>query len=128
MSSYLLTDNKLNILGEDSFVTFEEILNYGKTMKADFVLLGGDLFHENKPSRKSLQKCMDLLRKYCLGPDEHTLQFLSDPDINFKDCSTPGVNFEDPNLRIALPVFSIHGNHDDPCGTYKFNQRCLKIS
>ncbi|KZS02945.1 Double-strand break repair protein MRE11A [Daphnia magna] len=102
--------------GDDSFITFEEILNYGKTMKADFVLLGGDLFHENKPSRRTLQRCMDLLRKYCLGPEEHTLQFLSDPDINFKDCSTPGVNFEDPNLRIALPVFSIHGNHDDPCG------------
>lgn len=59
---------------------------------------------------------MDLLRKYCLGPEEKTLQFLSDPDVNFRDCCTPGVNFEDPNLRIALPVFSIHGNHDDPCG------------
>ena len=65
-----------------------------------------------------MQRCMDLLRKYCLGPEESNLQFLSDPEINFKDCSTPGVNFEDPNLRIALPVFSIHGNHDDPCGGF----------
>lgn len=105
-------------LGNDSFVTFEEILNYGKTLKADFILLGGDLFHENKPSRKSLQKCMDLLRKYCLGPEENSFQFLSDPEVNFKDCCTPGVNFEDPNLRIALPIFSIHGNHDDPCGEF----------
>lgn len=93
-------------------------MNYGKTMKADFVLLGGDLFHENKPSRKSLQRCMDLLRKYCLGPEENKLHFLSDPEVNFKDCCTPGVNFEDPNLRIALPIFSIHGNHDDPCGEF----------
>jgi len=102
--------------GNDSFTSFEEILKYGKSTKADFILLGGDLFHENKPSRKSLQKCMDLLRKYCLGPEENKFEFLSDPDVNFKECATPNVNFEDPNLRISLPVFSIHGNHDDPCG------------
>ena len=27
------------------------------------------------------------------------------------------VNYEDPNLNVGLPVFSIHGNHDDPTGT-----------
>jgi len=27
-----------------------------------------------------------------------------------------GVNYEDPNINIALPVFCIHGNHDDPAG------------
>ncbi|CAG8734055.1 22283_t:CDS:10, partial [Gigaspora rosea] len=26
------------------------------------------------------------------------------------------VNFQDPNYKIAMPVFSIHGNHDDPSG------------
>jgi double-strand break repair protein MRE11 len=31
--------------------------------------------------------------------------------------SFPAVNYEDPNLNIAIPVFSIHGNHDDPQGT-----------
>lgn len=25
-------------------------------------------------------------------------------------------NYEDPNLNVALPVFCIHGNHDDPTG------------
>lgn len=24
------------------------------------------------------------------------------------------VNYEDPNYSVGLPVFSIHGNHDDP--------------
>lgn len=33
------------------------------------------------------------------------------------DYSFPAVNYEDPNLNIAIPVFSIHGNHDDPQGT-----------
>ena len=25
-------------------------------------------------------------------------------------------NYEDPNCNVSLPVFSIHGNHDDPAG------------
>jgi double-strand break repair protein MRE11 len=25
-------------------------------------------------------------------------------------------NFEDANLNVGLPVFTIHGNHDDPAG------------
>lgn len=27
------------------------------------------------------------------------------------------INFESPNHNIGLPVFTIHGNHDDPTGT-----------
>lgn len=33
------------------------------------------------------------------------------------DTSFPAVNYEDPNLNVGIPVFSIHGNHDDPQGT-----------
>lgn len=29
----------------------------------------------------------------------------------------PAVNYEDPNFNVGIPVFSIHGNHDDPQGT-----------
>ena len=28
------------------------------------VLLAGDLFHDNKPSRKALQRCMETLRDH----------------------------------------------------------------
>ena len=27
-----------------------------------------------------------------------------------------GVNFENSNFNVGLPVFTIHGNHDDPAG------------
>lgn len=27
-----------------------------------------------------------------------------------------GVNFENNNFNVGLPVFTIHGNHDDPAG------------
>jgi len=56
-----------NILANDSFNTFEEILQLAATHEVDFILLGGDLFHENKPKPSCLQKAMDLLQKYCLG-------------------------------------------------------------
>ena len=40
------------------------------------------------------------------------------------------VNYEDPNYNISIPVFSIHGNHDDPAGvrylTLKVHILCKK--
>lgn len=26
------------------------------------------------------------------------------------------VNYEDPDINVAIPVFAVHGNHDDPSG------------
>lgn len=102
--------------GNDSFTTFEEILSIAKEKKVDFILLGGDLFHENKPSRKSLHSCLQLLRQYCMGDNPVQIEFLSDQSENFKHSSFPLVNYEDPNINISIPIFSIHGNHDDPAG------------
>lgn len=99
---------------EDSFITFEEILQYGKEYEVDFILLGGDLFHDTKPSQTAILRCMELLRKYCLGTKEIKIQFLSDPEVIFRHCAYKTVNYEDPNLNISMPIFSIHGNHDDP--------------
>lgn len=82
----------------------------------DFILLGGDLFHDVKPSPYCIFKCIELLRKYCLGDKPVGIEFLSDQSYDFKHLPNPIVNYEDPNLNIAIPVFSIHGNHDDPSG------------
>ncbi|KAJ6664935.1 hypothetical protein lerEdw1_005907 [Lerista edwardsae] len=102
--------------GNDTFVTFDEILKLAQDNEVDFILLGGDLFHENKPSRKTLHTCLELLRKYCMG--DHPVQFeiLSDQSVNFGYSKFPWVNYQDENLNISIPVFSIHGNHDDPTG------------
>ena len=50
------------------------------------ILLGGDLFHENKPSRQTIHRTISLLRRYCLGDKECQMEFLSDPEINFSHC------------------------------------------
>lgn len=57
----------LFVVEPDSFNTFEEILQLANDKEVDFLLLGGDLFHENKPRPHILRQTTDLLRKYCLG-------------------------------------------------------------
>ena len=47
------------------------------------MLLGGDLFHENKPSRKTLHGTMALLREYCMGEKPCEVEFISDQSVNF---------------------------------------------
>ncbi|KAF9143614.1 Double-strand break repair protein mre11a [Mortierella sp. GBA39] len=126
-SILVATDNHLGYLekdpvrGDDSFKAFEEILKLAAESEAsgpmavDMILLGGDLFHENKPSRKTLYNTTKLLKRYCLGDKPISLEFLSDPTDNFPE-GIENVNYMDANLNIAIPVFSIHGNHDDPAG------------
>src|SRR6478672_9521725 len=43
-----------DIRKNDSFQAFEEVLKKAVEMDVDMVLLGGDLFHENKPSRHTV--------------------------------------------------------------------------
>ncbi|GJD08032.1 Double-strand break repair protein MRE11 [Galdieria sulphuraria] len=102
------------IRGDDSFHTFEEILSLARRHEVDMVLLGGDLFHENKPSRSCLVRTMRILRDYCLGEKPVAFDFLS---VATEVLDSPySVNFMDPYHSVSLPIFTIHGNHDDPVG------------
>ncbi|KAF8128879.1 Metallo-dependent phosphatase-like protein [Boletus edulis] len=119
----LATDNHIGYLerdpirGQDSINTFKEILQLAVKHDVDFILLAGDLFHENRPSRDCLYQVIALLRECTLHNKPVQIELLSDPNegkaagYNF-----PAINYEDPNLNVGIPVFSIHGNHDDPQG------------
>ncbi|KAL2069638.1 hypothetical protein VTL71DRAFT_14317 [Oculimacula yallundae] len=100
---------------DDSWKSFDEVMRMAKDQDVDMVLLAGDLFHDNKPSRKSIYQVMRSLRQNCLGDKPCELQFLSDANEVF-DGAFNIVNYEDPDINVAIPVFSIHGNHDDPTG------------
>jgi len=126
---------------DDSFRSFEEILQIGLQHKVDFVLFGGDLFHDNKPSRPTgmrvyycvacvflkgvpptVVRTMELMRKYTWNDRPVQFELLSNQRTNFppirfegKDYSHPA-NFLDANINVGFPVFAIHGNHDDPSG------------
>ncbi|KAI0365004.1 DNA repair exonuclease [Pilatotrama ljubarskyi] len=119
----LATDNHIGYLerdpirGQDSINAFKEILQLAVKHDVDFILLAGDLFHENRPSRDCLYQVMALLREYTLGDRPVQVELLSDPNEGKPPgYSFPAINYEDPNLNVAIPVFSIHGNHDDPQG------------
>ena len=165
------------VRGNDSYDTFDEVFRLANEHSVDMVLLAGDLFHDNKPSRRALQRCMEIMRDHCLGNRPVNLEVVSDQRTNFhskyhsvnfearaprvrpRTCArarrrlwvggywrgwteahgswcapnpteahqprapdaTPGTRSclwraQDPNYNIQLPVFSIHGNHDDPAG------------
>jgi double-strand break repair protein MRE11 len=88
-------------------------------LQVDMVLLAGDLFHDNKPSRKAMYQVMRSLRMNCLGEKPCELEMLSDASDIFEGAFNH-VNYEDPDINVAIPVFSIHGNHDDPSGDGHF--------
>jgi hypothetical protein len=71
------------IRGEDSFETFAEVFQIALEQQVDMVLLAGDLFHDNRPSRKSLQRCMEVMRDYCLGDRKVDMEVVSDQHRNF---------------------------------------------
>jgi double-strand break repair protein MRE11 len=110
------TDNHLGyaerdpVRGMDSFSSFEEVLLTAHDKQADFVLLAGDMFHDNKPSRKTMVTATKLLKKHCFGDDPVFIRVTNDTD----DPLVPSMNFNDPHASVSLPVFAIHGNHDDP--------------
>ncbi|CRK15174.1 hypothetical protein BN1723_010551 [Verticillium longisporum] len=75
---------------DDSWRTFDEIMEMAKKEDVDMVLLGGDLFHDNKPSRKSMYQVMRTLRRNCLGMKPCELEFLSDANETGFHVMQPG--------------------------------------
>ncbi|CAN3373247.1 hypothetical protein DIURU_003286 [Diutina rugosa] len=120
-SILLTTDNHVGayeddpIRGDDGWKTWHEITSIAADRDVDMIVQGGDLFHINKPSKKSMYQVMKSIRANCFGDRPVEMELLSDPSGNF----THGfnfVNYEDPNLNVSVPIFSISGNHDDATG------------
>ena len=112
----IASDNHLGYLendqirGDDSFNTFEEILKITRSEQVDFLLLGGDLFHHHNPSKKTIIRTSNILQRYVYGQREHKYEVY---------CYEP--NFKNENLFVEIPIFIIHGNHDDPSGFENFS-------
>ncbi|KAG0671558.1 meiotic recombination [Maudiozyma exigua] len=118
----LTTDNHVGynesdpITGDDSWKTFHEIMMLAKKHNVDMILQSGDLFHTNKPSKKSLYQVLKSMRIACMGDRPCELELLSDPAHAFHYTDFSNVNYEDPNFNISIPMFGISGNHDDATG------------
>lgn len=85
------TDNHIGynerdpVRGRDSIESFKEILQLAQANEVDMLLLVGDLFHENKPSRASLHQTIALLREYCMGPRPIALEIVSDVGVGIQN-------------------------------------------
>lgn len=71
------------VRGDDSWKSFHEAMCIAKERDVDMVLLAGDLFHENKPSRKSMYQVMRSLRMNCYGEKPCELEMLGDASETF---------------------------------------------
>lgn len=55
------------VIGDDSFRTFNEMLETANNLNVDLVLLGGDLFHDNRPSASTYFKTSEILNRHVFG-------------------------------------------------------------
>ncbi|POW20493.1 hypothetical protein PSHT_03399 [Puccinia striiformis] len=99
------TDNHIGyaesdpIRGQDSINTFREILQLAVDHESFTVF------------NNSFSK------RYCLNDRPVHIELIGDSGIGIPHSfNFPSVNYEDQNINVGLPVFSIHGNHDDPQG------------
>lgn len=130
----LSTDNHLGYLekdpirGNDSFASFEEVLSLGRLHKVDLVLLSGDLFHDNKPSRRTLYTTMEILRRYCMGGEAVNVQIVSDQKECLRSVVSGRANYEDEFYSVSchfccfllLIYFRSHFSVVDELITYSF--------
>ncbi|KAJ1610671.1 DNA repair and meiosis protein [Cryptosporidium canis] len=98
------------IRSSDSLVTLEEIFIIGKKMDVDLILHSGDLFDVAKPSKYIMYKVMNIIREYCMGSNKIKFKALSKRDSS----TVSGYNWEIGDANVSIPLFGIHGNHDDP--------------
>ncbi|KAA0164219.1 hypothetical protein FNF31_02455 [Cafeteria roenbergensis] len=117
----VFTDNHCGFMerdavrGEDSFLAFEEALRFGRKEGVDFAVNSGDIFHENRPSRYTNHRVLSALRTHCMGSRPIRFELLSDQARHFgSEGKFRRVNYMDPHFNVDMPVFCIHGNHDDP--------------
>ena len=116
----LATDNHVGLMerdpvrGDDSFRTFEEIFQIAKRNQVDMVLLGGDLFHYNQPSRKTMHDTVEIFKRYCLGDDPVQFQVVSHPASTFRS-----TRFVMDQFTFCISFFNGMYGHVDTVATSK---------
>ena len=69
------------------------------------VFLGGDLFHDNKPSRKAMYQVMRSIRLNSLGEKPCELQVLGDQSIIFDDKYASHLSQTKTRRRLTVELY-----------------------
>ncbi|ODQ66288.1 DNA repair exonuclease [Nadsonia fulvescens var. elongata DSM 6958] len=127
----LTTDNHVGyneedpITGKDAIISFHEVMKIAKEKDVDMILQTGDLFHTHNPSKESLYSVIRSIRSNCLGNKPCELEPLGvDQLTNIPDVIEENFNhfnYEDPNINVSIPFFTISGNHDDASGSLQLS-------
>jgi len=110
MKILITSDNHLGyketdtIRKNDSFITFDEVLQIGVSNNVDLILQVGDLFHDNRPSRYCINRTINIIRKNIV-------------DECIENENIPSL----ATYKLKIPFLCIHGNHDDPSGLNKIS-------
>ena len=110
----IMTDNHMGyaeknpLLHNDSFEAVEEILLASSNNQVDFVIQGGDLFHQEVPSQSTLKRGIEIFANAVYGDKLHQFSIINQENPNSE------INFKSGKVQICLPIFCIHGNHDYP--------------
>ncbi|EER18885.1 meiotic recombination repair protein, putative [Perkinsus marinus ATCC 50983] len=121
MRIMIITDNHVGhkqddpVRSLDSVCAFEEAMQRAKLAQVDLVVHGGDLFDIARPDRLTMKQVNEILRQTVMGDQPIKIEVLPTQDENGIVRDEPP-NYEDPNYNVGLPVFMIHGNHDEPGG------------
>lgn len=76
-------------------------------LQVDFLLLCGNLFHENKPSNSTLVKAIEILRRYCMNDCPVQFQVISDQAASLQNrFGNPSFSLcQLPKMILWLAVF-----------------------
>lgn len=91
-------------------------MDLARDNNVDFVLLGGDLFHSNRPSPAVEHTCIKIIRQHMNAAAKKNVTFKRISGEFSHIQKVKHANFEDPNIIVPCPILTIHGNHDDPTG------------
>jgi double-strand break repair protein MRE11 len=91
-------------LNRDAFESFEEALKILVANGADIIIHSGDFYDRIDPQPWVQDKATNILRSTITGDN---------PDLKVIEGK---VNFQAEDVKIAVPLFLIHGTHDRPIG------------
>lgn len=98
------------VVGPDSFVAFDECMQVSSDNHVDAIVHAGDLFDSLAPPKSVFIRTMEIFQKHILGENEDPIE------ITHWDGLTRPPNTTDDEVKVKIPFFLIHGNHDHPTG------------